>query len=624
MPIQLNTTCGRLQHLIKKTFKIIKKDINAVGLAKEIIERTLNDLLLESFKLPTDYDDLKTQNSETKLSSSKESNSSSAEGSQIQSLENETLISSGNLNVQDNFQTKNNPLNQGISEEKNNPSPFEEQLSPEEIAKKLAKEYLESIGVDPELLEKKKKKPKKEEKTNLSLVAIKTTEIKHEDYEHGSSCPCCEGGTLYDTQNPGSQKEFEVKVQLTIHETLFQRLRCGKCGIYFTAKNDNPSAERLTPETKVCFAVMRSEGGLPFHRSSHLFSMFGINLSKSLIFQGCEDVANAFELVMPCMRQEIANAPIFHIDDTTFNILEVSRREKDPNYKSGTLKNPNERLTSRASIIIGTDLDSNLIGCIFIPSEKHCGENFEDIIQLRTVKETPLLMADMSTCSDSPDFKKNKKLDGILGYIRAGCNDHSVVKLKEAAKSYPNEINPLLERYKKVYEFDKEFSKYGHEYRLNMHKKFSLPIMEEMLNLAKGLLNGPDPRKKVEPNSSAGKALKYFVKYYSAFIKFTEILGAPLSNTAAERAAKKPILIRKNSYFFQTLNGAKVTGLLNTATHTCHMLGGNPYEYLLDLLKNIKQVKENPASWTPFMYYQRQQEDKNQEIENLPQVSSVS
>jgi hypothetical protein len=625
MPNQLNTTRDRIQHLIKQSFKILKKDVNAVGTAKDFIEQALNALLKASLQFPADFDDLiKNNDSKTKPSPDERTNPSSAEESKTQSSENEKPLPPENLNIQDDSKTKDDLTIQNILEGKNNPSSSEKKRSPAEIAKKIAIEYLESLGIDPQLLEEKTKKAKekKKSKEKTPLALIKTKEKKHDDYEHGSSCPCCKDGTLYDTQNPGSQKIFELKVQLIIHETLFQRLRCGKCGTYFTAKNDTPDAERFAPETKACFAVMRSEGGLPFHRSSHLFSMLGINLSKSVIFQACEDVANVFELVMPAMNQEVANAPILHADDTTVKILEVSRKEKDPNYKPGTSKDPNKRLSSRTSIIIGTDLENKIIGCIFIPSEKHCGENLEDILKLRTVKESPVVMADMSTCSDSPEFKKNKTPEN-LKYIRAGCNDHSLRKIKEAAKNYPTELNPLIELYQQVYVFDERFSRYGHKFRFEMHKKFSLPIMKEIYDLAQALLDGPDPKKKVEPNSSAGQALKYFIKYYSELIIFTDKPGAPLSNAAAERALKKTILIRKNSYFFKTLHGAKVTGLLNTATHSCHMIGCNPYEYFLDLLNNIEQIKKDPAMWTPLRYHQRRQEIEDQEVKTSQQVSFI-
>ena len=474
-------------------------------------------------------------------------------------------------------------------------------------AKEQAKAYLESIGMDPALLDPPPPKPKPSKNQRSSLVVHKSGVKNHEKYEHGCNCPECKDGTLYDTNNPSIQREYDLKIQLIIRETAHQRLRCSTCGSYQTARNDNFSSDRLNPESQVSCAVLRSEGGMPFHRMSHVFDMMGIGLSKSLIFESCKIIADCFELVLPAMQREIANCPVLHVDDTGCKILEVSRREQDPNYIKGTLKEPSKRVTSRTSVILGCNLQGGVIGCVFIASERHCGENLAAILALRTEPSLPLLMADMSSCSDTPTFKHPPSIEGEKPYIRAGCNDHSLRYLSDAIAKGNRELEPLVSRYQKVYAFDATIKELDPNLRLEMHQNFSLPLMQEIYDLALGLLKEPDKQLRPEPRSQQGKALKYFVNHFIALIQFTQVVGAPLSNAASERAVKKPIMTRKSSGFFQTLEGARVTSLLNSATHTCHMLDCNPYDYLLALRTNVEQVKKNPECWTPLAYHMKQQ-----------------
>jgi len=53
--------------------------------------------------------------------------------------------------------------------------------------------------------------------------------------------------------------------------------------------------------------------------------------------------------------------------------------------------------------------------------------------------------------------------------------------------------------------------------------------------------------KKVEPNSSLGKAIKYYLKNYPGLSAFLRHGEAPLDNNRAERALKPVVMIRKNS-----------------------------------------------------------------------------
>ena len=108
--------------------------------------------------------------------------------------------------------------------------------------------------------------------------------------------------------------------------------------------------------------------------------------------------------------------------------------------------------------------------------------------------------------------------------------------------------------------------------------------------------------KKVEPNSSLGKAISYMLNHWEKLTRFLEIPGAPLDNNVCEQALKKTVLHRKNSLFYKTERGAYIGDLFMSLIHTCNLNGENPFDYLTELQKHSAEVFKNPSAWMPWNY----------------------
>jgi len=106
----------------------------------------------------------------------------------------------------------------------------------------------------------------------------------------------------------------------------------------------------------------------------------------------------------------------------------------------------------------------------------------------------------------------------------------------------------------------------------------------------------------VEPNSTLGDALRYMLNHWEPLTLFLRQPGAPLDNNICERALKKFILLRKNSYFYKTENGAAVGDAFMSLIHTAELNQTNPFDYLVELLRHTSAVAENPAAWLPWNY----------------------
>ena len=134
--------------------------------------------------------------------------------------------------------------------------------------------------------------------------------------------------------------------------------------------------------------------------------------------------------------------------------------------------------------------------------------------------------------------------------------------------------------------------------RLRLHQQDSGPVMDELHRW----LQQQFDEKRVEPNSNLGEAIAYMLNHWKALTLFLRKPGAPLDNNIYERARKKAILHRKSSLFYKTQNGARVGDLFMSLIHTAELVGANPFDYLCELQRHARQLKESPKQWMPWNY----------------------
>ena len=152
----------------------------------------------------------------------------------------------------------------------------------------------------------------------------------------------------------------------------------------------------------------------------------------------------------------------------------------------------------------------------------------------------------------------------------------------------------------KVYENDAvaKASRMGDQERLSYHRDHSEPIMRELKKWMEEQLE----ERKVEDNSSLGKAFRYMLKRWDKFTEFIRVPGCPLDNNIVEAALKIPIRARKNSLFYRSENGALVGSVLTSLIHTCVLAKENPMDYLIALQENVRAVAKAPHEWFPWTY----------------------
>jgi len=230
---------------------------------------------------------------------------------------------------------------------------------------------------------------------------------------------------------------------------------------------------------------------------------------------------------------------------------------------------------------------------LFFTGCRHAGENLATVLKQRGRElNRPIQMCDALSRNIPKEFET----------IVANCLTHGRRQFVDVAANFPQECIYVLNVFKDVYANDAEAKRQemSAEQRLQFHQRESGPKMDEL----KQWLAEQIEQHKVEPNSSLGEAVGYMRKHWHKLTLFLRHPGAPLDNNVCERALKKAILHRKNSYFYKTQNGARVGDLFMSLIHTCELNKVNAFEYLTELQKHSDELSANPADWMPWNYRQ--------------------
>jgi transposase len=317
----------------------------------------------------------------------------------------------------------------------------------------------------------------------------KVVKCRHEHLKVGDNCPGLCSGRLYELKEPTSLLQFigQPLIQATNYER--EVLRCAKCQQRYVAPLPKGVAEeRYDATCDATIALMRYGAGLPWYRQAGLQAMGGVPLSEATMWERCEATADAALGVYLYLKRLGANGEVMHTDDTGVKILSCLKENQEEKGR-GTL-------TSGIVVTVG----SRKIA-FYLSGRRHAGENLAELLKNRNAElEKPFQMSDALAANTS--VEKNV----ISGY----CLTHARRKVYELIENYPGECEVVLDAVTKVYENEAETEGMSPEERLAYHQARSGPVMKEL----KEWIEKQFAQRLVEPNSSLGQALRYWLNHW--------------------------------------------------------------------------------------------------------------
>lgn len=411
--------------------------------------------------------------------------------------------------------------------------------------------------------------------SNAIIIPVQHTELKI-----GDDCPSDCGGKLYKLKQPGILIRITGNPLATVTKYELEKLRCALCGDIFSPElPKNIPADKYDARCKAILANQKYYMGAPFYRQANFQRYMALPIAPSTQFELCEDVANSAYPIISALEKGIANDTLIQNDDTHLKILSVI---KDNN------ENPEKERTGMYTTCVMGKMDGHSVA-LYYSGVKHAGENLQLILQHRDPKKPPILQMCDALSANIPKSLKT---------IVCNCLGHGFRKFRDLLDFYPEPCLHIIHELGKVFEFEGKTRGMTEQERFHFHRLHSKPVM---LKLHRWLKN-QFVEKKVEPNSSLGKAMRYLLKHWKKLRRFLVRPGCPIDNNIVERALKIPIRVRKAAMFYKTLHGASIGSILTSLIQTAILSNENPVEYLVALQENKSHVFKDPAAWLPWCY----------------------
>lgn len=398
----------------------------------------------------------------------------------------------------------------------------------------------------------------------------------------GDICPACEKGRVYNWK-PGKVLRLTGATPLKCRLYKMTKLRCSSCQEIFSAQLPKEAGEKKYDQKAGSMVALLKYGfGFPFFRLSRLQWNLGIPLPPSTQWEIVKSVSQDVVSIYHELLWQGAQGEVIHNDDTVIEILELLKENKNGD-------NADKR---KGRFTTGMVCKSDMYKiALFFSGRNHAGENLSRLLLRRSSwLPPPIQMCDALSRNLSISFRT------LLAY----CLLHGRRNFIDILEAFPIECKHVVDAIGEIYKYEgiaKKLKMTSAE-RLEFHRENSRPVMSSL----KVWFEKQFEEKRVEPNSSLGKAIKYMLRHWHPLTLFLRKEGAPLDNNLVERSLKMAILNRKNAYFYKTQNGAEVGDIFMSIIQTCNFNKVNAFEYLTILQKHSFMVKKTPRCWLPWNY----------------------
>jgi transposase len=421
--------------------------------------------------------------------------------------------------------------------------------------------------------------------------AAQTSECRHEELAVGERCPACGRGTLYRLP-PGVEMRLDGNALLSAVRYELEKLRCSACGQIFTASVPAAAgSEKYTGRARAVLALARYYLGIPWHRLEGFQALVGVPVPDATQWDQGEIVGDCTHPIFKCLEQLAAQGEVIFQDDTLGRVLtliaenQIARAKARAQGKAKT----DERTGMQTTALIVQVGERRI--CLYYTGRRHAGENLDALLTKREPgRGKPLVMSDA--------LSRNNAEETTL--IRCHCLAHARRQFSNVADDFPAESGVVVNALKLIYEHDdaaREQDLSAQE-RLVYHQTYSAPVFTTL----KSWLEQQTAERRIEPNSSLGKAIAYMLEHWATLTQCLKEPGAPLDNNVAERALKLCIRQRKNSLFYATEHSAYIASILTSIIATCVQAGVNALEYLVAVQEHRQEVFANPSAWLPWNY----------------------
>jgi transposase len=416
----------------------------------------------------------------------------------------------------------------------------------------------------------------KNKSTGIKNIIENAKNVPHETVQHTVApeiaiCPTCIVPTQF-VSNLLTQQLEMVSASLKILDHCQETRSCPKCKQYIVTaeKPYSPipggyAGPRLLGE----IIVGKLDDGLPNYRQQKIYARQNVTVPRSTQCDWMQATAHTLSLLYDMLKQNLLQSRIIRTDDSSIKIQDRKHKNNIRKGKITTYIGDDDQKITMFDYSPNLSFDKNLD---FL-------KTFQGKVQ-----------ADAAGGFDAL-FEDGER-------IEVGCHAHSRRRYFEAEFTDIEVCTAILNIYRELYGLEREIKDRPAPFRLAMRRKKSKPLIKllrKIIEHAKGALH---------PTHELMKAINYTLKHWRALTRFLKDPDIAIDNNAAERAIKCWVLVRKNSLFAGSDEGAKATAMHLSFIASAKRNGINPVDWYADVLSRINSLKTSelqqllPQNWS--------------------------
>ena len=385
-------------------------------------------------------------------------------------------------------------------------------------------------------------------------------------HEPACTCPGC-GGTTFSRIGEDEREVLEyVPSSFKVIKHIRPKLSCRSCETIVQAPMPSLPIERGLPGPGLIAHVLVSKFAdhTPLHRQAVIYAREGVELDRATLADWMGKAEFLLAPLAEAIARHVRAGSVLHADDTTVPVLAPGL---------GRTK------TGRLWVVVR---DERPWGSMVPPAAVyHYSPDRKGI-------HAEALLGTCHGCLHADGYRGFERLylpitpDGEPRLVEVACWSHARRQVYEVHHETASPIAlEALQRIAALFAIEGAICGQSPDRRAAARAEHAGPLLEQLKAFLETSL------KRISGKSSLATAIRYSLSRWKALTRYVTDGRLEMSNNAAERAMKAPVLGRKNYLFCGSDAGGQRAACFYTILETCRMNGINPQAYLADVLGRI-------------------------------------
>jgi transposase len=388
---------------------------------------------------------------------------------------------------------------------------------------------------------KKKKKRGHGPKEQPKLPVI---EVKHGLDDADKVCPNC-GGGLHEMEGQYEDHDevgvIPLRFVIKRHRRKKYACRCGSCIETALGPDKLCPGGRYSVDFAIYVAISKYCDHLPLERQVRMMAREGLVVTSQTLWDQIELLTRLVESAMPRLRSYILGHPVVGADETSWELF---------GKKPGQGK-------------------SWYVWVLRVETAVYYA-----IRDGRSFKTAEALLASFAGVLMCDGYVVYLSLSGAYPrVVLAHCWAHVRREFVEIEKSFPTQCGAIIDLIAELYAIEKKCRVEGEDLEEVRDQKSRL-VIDRIVEWFYRTLP------KCLPESGLHKAIGYMVHMWTGLVLFLDDPEIPLDNNGTERAARGPVVGRKNHYGSHSLRGTEVAATLYSLVESAKLNALEPRFYL--------------------------------------------